>query len=268
MRVLIGLCVLALAGCAEEAAPPPKATPSARMVVPPPFVAQTYREGRNVVVPVTFPDGSTAEVVYAKELDLASRGVQPYTWALLERGDRVVGRDFLILPGRVEEVWQGESIREYEGANGKVVPFLRAEGDEVDYLAFEFGSWTVSVYDYSGSGARMTDEERALWAGSLTGRETEDGFLVLEAKAPLRLARAGEYPSPMQLWFGGPASGVVIWPVKRCSPKQRFERSAGYASWCDRDELVYIGVQGDKAFIDAVLEHGVRVRNFVPATTS
>jgi len=252
--------VLSVAACTEPPAPK-HSEPSARLVTPPPFVPRTYREGEKVVVPVTFPDGSTAEVVYARELDLASRGVRPNTWALLDTSYGSVGRDFRIDPGRLEEVWRGDPIREYEGADGTVVPFLRAAG--MDYLAFGFGAWTVSVYDYPGGGARLTEEERSLWARSLTGYETEDGFLLLEAQPPLRLARAGEYPSPMELWFGGPDGGVEIWPVQKCSPKQHFERSAGYASWCDTEARMYIGVQGDKKFVDAALAGGVRVRNVV-----
>jgi len=160
--------VLSVAACTETPAPK-HSEPLARIVVPPPFVPRTYREGEKVVVPVTFPDGSTAEVVYTRELDLASRGIRPNTWALLDTSYGSVGRDFLILPGTLEQVWPGESIREYEGADGTVVPFLRA--DDMDYLAFGFEGWTVSVYDYPGGGARLTEEERSLWARSLTDYE-------------------------------------------------------------------------------------------------
>lgn len=271
MRPAIRLCavlVLSVAACTDTPAPR-HSEPSARFVTPPPFVPRTYREGETVVMPVTFPDGSTAEVVYSRELDLASRGVRPYTWALLETSYGSLGRDFRIDPGRLEDVWRGDPIRDYEGADGVSVPFMRdVGGDGMDYLAFGFGSWTVSVYDYPVGGARMTEEERSIWARSLTGHETEDGFLLLQARPPLRLARAGEYPSPMELWLGGPDGGVEIWPVERCSPKQRFERSAGYASWCDPEARMYVGVQGDKEFVDAVLASGVRVRNVVLARTS
>jgi hypothetical protein len=260
--------VLSVAACTEAAAPK-HSEPLARLVTPPPFVPRTYREGEKIVAPVTFPDGSRAEVVYPRELDLASRGVRPYTWASLDTSYGSIGRDFRIDPGRLDEVWRGDPIREYEGVDGTLVPFMRDEGaDGTDYLAYGFGSWTVSVYDYPGGSAGMTEEERSLWARSLTGHETKDGFLLLEARLPLRLARAGEYPSPMELWLGGPDGGVEIRPVEKCSRKQRFERSAGYASWCDPEARMYIGVQGDKEFVEALLAGGVRVRNVVLATTS
>lgn len=186
------MLVLSVAACTDTPAPR-HSEPSARFVTPPPFVPRTYREGETVVMPVTFPDGSMAEVVYSRELDLASRGVRPYTWALLETSYGSLGRDFRIDPGRLEDVWRGDPIRDYEGADGVSVPFMRdVGGDGMDYLAFGFGSWTVSVYDYPVGGARMTEEERSIWARSLTGHETEDGFLLLQARPPLRLARAGE----------------------------------------------------------------------------
>lgn len=45
--------------------------------MPAAFVPPTYRED-SVVLPVTFPDGSAAELVYPSDLDLASMGVRPY----------------------------------------------------------------------------------------------------------------------------------------------------------------------------------------------
>jgi hypothetical protein len=40
------------------------------------FVPPTYAEGDRVVMPVFFPDGSTAELTYPASLDLASLGLQ------------------------------------------------------------------------------------------------------------------------------------------------------------------------------------------------
>lgn len=258
MRLALAALLLAAAGCGGTAAPAPEAPrAAAELVLPPPFVPPTYREGGSEVVPVTFPDGSTAEIVYERGLEFAAKGIQPYTWALLDTDAGSIGRDFTILHGPREEVWQGDPVQTYEGANGSVVALYQEESERRDYLAFEFGSWTVS-FDDDG---RLSDEERRTWARSLTGHETEDGFLVLEARSPLRLARAGEYPAPMQLWFGSPGEGLVIWPVEKCSPKQRFERSREYASWCDRDARMYVGVEGEKSFVDRVLATGIAIRN-------
>jgi hypothetical protein len=46
------------------------------------FLPPTYEEGRKVVMPVTFPDGTTAEILYPPDLDLAGTNIQPYTSAV------------------------------------------------------------------------------------------------------------------------------------------------------------------------------------------
>src|SRR4029453_16161927 len=61
---------------------PTTVTPSsvASSTVPPSpagFVPRTTREGNRTVLPVTFPDGSTSELVYPTALGLAGMGVQP-----------------------------------------------------------------------------------------------------------------------------------------------------------------------------------------------
>ena len=43
------------------------------------FVPSTHVEGGSVVMPITFPDGTTAELVYPPELDLSGMRVQPYS---------------------------------------------------------------------------------------------------------------------------------------------------------------------------------------------
>ena len=42
----------------------------------------------------------------------------------------------------------------------------------------------------------MSEEDRALWATDFHGQDAKDGFLLLEAEPPLRLARAGEHAGP------------------------------------------------------------------------
>ena len=49
------------------------------------FVPGTYREGDRVVLPITFPDGTSAELVYSAELEIAELGVFPYTSGTLDR---------------------------------------------------------------------------------------------------------------------------------------------------------------------------------------
>lgn len=246
------------------------------------FLPSTYREADKVVMPVTFPDGTTAEILYTPELELAGTSIQPYTSA---GGPGGVGRDFTIVYGRAEEVLRdwGEAtlLAEYSDGLGGTVGFWRLP--DSDYLAFQFGSWTVLVYDYQDSGARMSEEQRSLWATHLHGHESSDGWLVLEADPPLSLARAGEHAGPeLEFWFPGVEKGVLFF-AGECAP---IEAGGGYkeedienvdglavartkatngdwfALWCDPSVPIQVHVYGgkDETLIDAVVE-GLEIRS-------
>jgi len=175
------------------------------------FVPTTNVEEGKVLLPVTFPDATSAELVYPPGLEIAELGVFPYTSGTLHgksstpgRSD-FVARDFVIRYGHLEkmlEVWnKGRSPRllaQYEGVDAQAVGLWDLGWDDTAHkLGFQFGRWTVLVYDYVAAGA-MSDAERATWAASFSGRETADGFLLLEASGPLRLVStpAPSSPSP------------------------------------------------------------------------
>ena len=156
------------------------------------FVPATRAEGDRVVLPVTFTDGTSAELVYPRRLGIAALGVAPYGSATLRgkspvagRSDKV-GRDLLILHGEVHDYlarsrWPKPPsvIARYKAADGQSVGFWNLPHPEPNYLGFQFGRWAVLVYDYpadeESGGAAMTDAERAAWSASFSGRETADG---------------------------------------------------------------------------------------------
>ena len=242
------------------------------------FFPATYREADRVVLPVTFTDGTRAELVYPPKLDIAGLGGGPYGSGRLKgesptrgRSD-VVGRDFWIFYGEVEDVVLSLNggkmprlLAEYRGV-GQTVGFWDFRSDhDADYLAFQFGRWVVLVYDYSADGdlpgAAMTDAERASWSASLSGRETADGFLRLEDSEPLRLARAGEHAGP-QLSFGSvePQRSLTLYPG-RCRPHSDQTRlvygklvqwSRGFADWCLSTSM-RIHAAGSNRFIGALI---------------
>jgi hypothetical protein len=88
------------------------------------FLPPTYEEKGKVVMPVTFPDGTTAEILHPPDLDLAGTNIQPYTSA---GGPAGVGRDFTIVYGQAEEVLRGwgdvELLDEYPDGQGGTVGF-------------------------------------------------------------------------------------------------------------------------------------------------
>ena len=245
------------------------------------------------MMPITFPDGTTAELRYPPELDLAHTSIQPYTSA---GGPPEVGRDFTAVYGQAEEVLTGweeeggrgkaELLTAYPDGRGGSVGFWRTS--DSDYLAFQFGSWTVLVYDYQEPGARMSDEQRSLWATHLRGQETSGGWLILEADPPLWLTRAGEHAGPqINFWYPGVVRGVLLF-AGECTPLRAGEgfkeedieivdgvsiartknvHGDWFAFWCDPKVPMQVHVYSgqDEALIDAVIS-GLEIRSGPTAT--
>ena len=252
----------------------------------PDLVPPTRADGDEVVLPLTFPDGTTAELAYPAELELAELGVFPYSSGRLQgksptagRAD-AVARDFWIRRGDVDDILElrndGEPpalLAEYTGSDGQLVGFWDFGAEETRQLSFQFGGWTVLVYDYVGAAA-MTDAERASWAASFVGRETADGFLILDALGPLRLAAAGEHAGP-QLTFSEsePRREILLYPGP-CAPHEdqdrlvegrRVQWSGEFADWCLSD-LLRIHAGGEAEFIGAVIRD-LSARSVVLATS-
>jgi hypothetical protein len=215
------LIVLVLAGCAE---PRVAAEPPATIFVPP-----THRDGDRVVLPLTFPDGTRVTLTYPPELAVADLGVRPYASGAL--GGK--GRDFVV----------------HYGPGAKTQP--RA-------LRLEYGRWTVEVYDHDpGDPAALTGTERERFAASLHGRETADGFLILEATAPLRLAEAGESHGPALQFGMSRRSPWLLLFLIRCGPKAE-STMRGFSSWCLSDSVV-AHAYGGRRFRAAAAE-GIELR--------
>ena len=225
-------------------------------------------EKSTAVLPVTFPDGTEAEVTYPEDLGLDRLPVHPYSSGTLHgkspnslRGDSV-GRDFWIERGSVHDVLlranRGDEprlITAYRGADGRPVGLWDIRLDS-NYLGFQFGRWAVLVYDYTDAAA-MTDAERASWAANFAGRETKDGYLLLEGTGPLRLARAGEHAGPeLELGISAEGKGVSLKPG---TCRRELDRNAGYATWCASPSM-RAQVVAPKRFVDALIA-GLEVRN-------
>jgi hypothetical protein len=250
------------------------------------FVPVTYRDEDRVVLPVTFPDGTSAELVYPPELEIAALGVSPYSSGRLrgksptpDRGDSVA-RDFVIRYGDLDEVLEvrnegtpPELLVAYEGADGQAVGLWHfGSNDTAHYLGFQFGHWAVLVYDYVAAGA-MTDAERASWSANFSGRETDDGFLLLAGSGPLRLAAAGEHAGP-ELTFSAPEPmrALLLFPGE-CRPHRDQAMlvdgklvswgRGGFASWCLSDTM-RIHAEGSREFIGERIR-GLEVRKVLLA---
>jgi hypothetical protein len=183
------------------------------------FTPPARRDGEVVVLPVVFPDGTTAELRYPPELDLVGLGVWLRTSGVLGK-ESSTGRGLLIVHGNGEGLTAGTApVACYQGADGGQVELWQTRDLEVRFwLLFRFGAWTVAMWD-GNAGRLMGHQDRAVWARSLVGRETQGGWLVLRGKHPLRLG--AEHDGDVQLQLGDLSPrAVLLWPVQ-CQPRQR-----------------------------------------------
>ena len=241
------------------------------------FVPRSVHVGSRVNVPVTFPDGTRADVSYPQELGLASFGVRPYASGEL-RG--CCARDFDILRGSFSGLVRGSApVAEFPGAEGAQVEVWRGRGDPAFYLVFRFGEWNVLVWDGSG-GATMTKAQRATWASHLDGTESSDGFLVLHPTAPLELMPSGPGAGGPQLVFGDIGSrALLLWPGN-CQPPSGqdvvqfgevavdlLNQGAGWsvATWCAPGRSMTAQAYGDDAFIGSAIA-GIQIQHMHTAT--
>jgi hypothetical protein len=240
--------------------PAPTPSPSGPSLAPPegagPFHPKTYREGGSVVMPVTFPDGTTAEVIYPEELGTASIG----PFAYLEGVPKECHPEVKPVRGRIVDNWTrpGPPLAVFEGADGEPVGFWDGKkwAEPWDVLAFDFGPWGGVILceaDPVEDAAAL-----ALVARSLDAREAEDGFLIIAPRSPLRLDR----PLEPRILFSQDVPDrdltLVELNISGCSPSA-IELGGGTAQGC-LDGGIRVYAQGDRDFLNQVAT-GLSVRN-------
>jgi hypothetical protein len=251
--------------------PPPVVRTDARgeVLEPEPFIPQgAERDGDLIRLPVVFPDGSRATLVYPIPLDLATLGVQPdvtYVFDGRYQGPIVFLHD------------RDASIRRFvEGTDPvalidsyRSIEVWAARGDDVDrrfWMRLTLPSWTVLV----------PIEERGLAeevAASLDVIETETGFPVIEASGDAELAVGFGEAGGAQLAFGDALAepdmmsklgAQIFLSPDGCTPATDSEFPRGYGSSCLGDGNVFASIYGDREFVTSVLD-GFRVEDFRPA---
>jgi len=215
------------------------------------FVPPVHVQGGAAVVPAVFPDGARIELRYPRRLALVATGVRPFSSGRLqlEESGECCGRDFSVFHrGSARYLLEGRSVVErYPGFDGSVVEYWRGPRAQPDFLIFRFGRWVVGVWDRG----YLTSEEKTLWARHLVGRESAEGYLVLSASLPLRLARAGEHAGP-ELKLGDSMRRTVLLIRGTCR-RGRPSRSGWFTNWCMPRAGLRVHVYGNPRFAQAVL---------------
>jgi hypothetical protein len=224
---------------------------------PGPFVPATHHEGGKVVMPVTFLDGSTAEVVYDPKLRLAELGIR--AWGAGGFPD-APWRDFQATQRSLDPWVLGEVPHDtYPGVGGEpVAHWASRDGEPAAWLVFAFGAWRVLMRDDG-------DPER--WAQALRGHETEDGFLVLEGANGFHMAAAGEHSGP-ELTIGDTGPEFLLLRPGQCDARtDEPTRSDGFGSFCldagGGDVSVHVYFD-DPGAVDTI-QDGLEIRNYTAA---
>jgi hypothetical protein len=235
-------------------------------------------------MPVTFVDGTTAEVVFRGDLRADELGTYGEIVGGLEEIDRAIYFRY----GTGSWFKGSGPLATHQGHGGSTVEEWMPSADTFPFitdcsvLVFRFGDWHVGVRTCD---EQLSSEEKTDWARLLAGRQTEDGFLVLDADPPLTIARVGERDGP-DLWLIGPRTSPFITlrpgPCTLYEPAKNEElrvmpdgqevliaRLAGQvetwdANWCE-DGVMNVSVQSpDRAYVEAAAE-GLRIRSITLA---
>jgi streptogramin lyase len=233
-----------------------------------PFVPPTSLEGDVVVMPVTLPDGRTVEIVYPMQLDLASLAVKAVSFAEPTQAPDCAA--ILYAYHGTDPFLHGEGIPEatYPSASGEPVELWEPPATVTypeAWLVFSFGSWRVGV---PVQGSCRDDDVLAAWARSVTGRETPDGFLVLDMKSPVRTYEPGDPDAPGLIFeddrfqvqvFSRPCTLPDDGNVQTIGGKQ-VHRSNGVAQMCVSEGSILVRIEGDDALIDPLIRD-IRIRS-------
>jgi hypothetical protein len=178
------------------------------------FVPPTTSAGGKTQMPITFTDGTTAELLYEPSLDLANLGVNVSDSGTLGKFARE-GRQFRIDHGGASFVGNHPTPPPQGlpgAAGGASVPVLPAPTPtQGNYLDFKFGDWHVGVWEGIGDELMSTSDDQA-WAASLVGTPNASGFLVLTAKDPLKLTPFGTAGGPYMTVGDIYSTGILLTP--------------------------------------------------------
>ena len=244
------------------------------------FIPPVSRHGDNVLLPVVFPDGSTAKLVYPPTLKIHRFGVQPAVSLALRARGKYHERFLMISKTEIGDVARTDEVLEsYEGPLGTVRvyrPKSRREFLNPLLIHHRVGSWNIFVGD-GNAGSFMGKRNRRLWAENLDGFETKSGFIVLEPQPPLAFATG---PGEPDLYFHSCFRFIEL-RLERCKDLKGSElakdqyaevvrgvtvhrnesRMTVYANWCTPSHHVSVYLDDyDKSFVDLAVRT-LRIRS-------
>jgi hypothetical protein len=235
---------------------------------PEPFIPRSEIVAGEVRMPVVFPDGGRATLVFPPQLGLDELAFQPevsYLWKEYPPPRFPI----LFLHDRAASIASYVEGAEPVGTVDPRIEIWKMSEEWSDlrqlhqghWLAFRLPSWTVLV-------ALERREQADAVAAHLAIRETEDGFPVAEASGPIELSHeSGEGEGPM-LAVGSVGSTAVLLSIERCTGGAKVDEvlgSGAYGSACLADGRISANVYGNPATVEAIVE-GFRAEDFQPSS--
>ncbi|HEX6209034.1 MAG TPA: hypothetical protein VF058_11845 [Actinomycetota bacterium] len=224
-------------------------------------------------MPVIFPEGTRAELVYPSHLRLEELAVNPDTFAT--GGPKVCGYPVHATRHDPHDGWvRGEEpLAEHASPDGTTVALWEGRPDHrpYNYLVYHFGSWAVLV----PCRGHVSSEALAVWAESLQGEESAEGLLVLDGVAPLVLHPWRDQHGPT-LRLSDEDVIVDVRPLsEQCDPSSGWggdtDPRDGVIQWCVQSAgSIYVYAVGftpaGKGFLQALVD-GLQVRRVEPAAS-
>jgi hypothetical protein len=242
---------------------------------PTPFVPATETVGDTTRMPVVFPDGSSATLVYPADLRLAELGIQPdisYAFRGRYQGPIVFIHDPDASVARYMDPDEGSML--INSSEGGLEVFSARGSTDGQLIRSELPSWTVLVpFEDPKGGASRTATKAVQIAAVLGLRETPAGFPIVEVSGAAELAEGFGEAGGAQLAIGDASpvpdiisqlDATIFLSPDGCSPVTDTDFPGGYGASCLGDGQVFASIYGDRGFVRNVIE-GLRVEDFVPA---
>lgn len=216
------------------------------------------------VMPLVFPDGTRADLMFPLDMGLEDFQLVPMAFVKLGEND-CCALDTRFLYGTTEPLddFAEPSGKRFTGWDGSPVELWEPKkGGDARMLVFTFGPWRLAVSLHNDRD--MSEEDMSRLAGLLEGTVTPEGFLVLKGHEDLQVMD-GDLPlSPqLNLWSLRSRQGVLL-SHQACddAPLEssfftitQLERSNGQVSWCQDGQIeVRIHHAGDEEFAQTAID--------------
>lgn len=235
----------------DQISAPPQSE-SAPSSPPQRFVPPVSRDGETVHLTVLFPDGTTTQLTYDAPLRFEELGISGGT-ALVDFSDASDSRTPCLSELHVSfgdpkgSFYKGDKpVIVYDETPTKAEVWHGVGGSRYA-LVLRIGAWVVSSH------CDAVPPNDATIVTNLLGRESEDGFLILEATEPLRLTGPTAPEGGSSLFFGREGKLVQIAPAD-CTPVAEnrsgsVESFEGGAVWCLDDGMIHVTAYGPRPFL-------------------